>query len=346
MLKSKNKISKTKLLELQYADDCAVVADSPESIQEVLSYMAVHYKQLGLNINVQKTEFLKRTVSSPESPIILNIDGTELNEVQCFRYLGSNISANCSLDDEVSFRIGRAASAYGRLRPRVFENHNLNLHTKVSVYHAVVVSTLLYGNETWTLYRQQFRNLEKFHMGTLQKILGITWRDKIPHTEILRRTNCVSLECLLHRGKLRWLGHVVRMPENRLPKQLLYGELAEGRRSVVGQMKRFKDHAKRTLKACHLEPKALENQAADRQEWRRATKAGLASFEADRTCWLNERRERRHREAQLQLPGTDLTCPECGRRCASRIGLISHLGAHQRRRQAEGAVIVGHDGPP
>ena len=113
-------------------------------------------------------------------------------------------------------------------------------------------------------------------------------------------------------------------------------------------MKRFKDHAKRTLKACHLEPKALENQAADRQEWRRATKAGLASFEADRTCWLNERRERRHREAQLQLPGTenDLTCPECGRRCASRIGLISHLGAHQRRRQAERAVIVAHDGPP
>ena len=68
MLKSKNKISKTKLLELQYADDCAVVADSPESIQEVLSYMAVHYKQLGLNINVQKTEFLKRTVSSPGTP--------------------------------------------------------------------------------------------------------------------------------------------------------------------------------------------------------------------------------------------------------------------------------------
>ena len=255
-----------------------MVADSPESLQEVLSYMALHYKKLGLNINVQKTEFLKRTVSSPESPIILNIDGTELNEVQCFRYLGSNISANCSLNDEVSYRIGRTASAYGRLRPRVFENYNLNLHTKVSVYHAVVVSTLLYGSETWTLYRQQFRNLEKFYMGTLQKILGITWRDKIPHTEILRRTDCVSLECLLHRGQLRWLGHVVRMPENRLPKHLLYGELAEGRRSVGGQMKRFKDHAKRTLEACHLQPKALENQADDRQEWRRATKAGLASF--------------------------------------------------------------------
>ena len=86
-LKSKTKISQTKLLEFQYADDCAVVADSPESLQEVLSHMAVLYKKLGLNINVQKTEFLKRTVSSPESPITLNIDGTELNEVQCFRYL-------------------------------------------------------------------------------------------------------------------------------------------------------------------------------------------------------------------------------------------------------------------
>ena len=259
-------------------------------------------------------------------------------------YLGSNISSNCRVDDEINYRICQATGAYGRLVNRVFKNHNLKLETKIAVYHAVVISALLYGSETWTLYRSQIRSLERFHMSSLRKILGITWKDKVPHTVVLDRTGCVSLESMLNRNLLRWLGHVVRMDDSRLPKQLLYGELTEGRRTTGGQLKRYKDKAKRTLKACHMEPKLLETQAADRQEWRALSKAGLALFDEDRIKWLNERRERRHRV--VQPTGPDFPCPECGRLCQSRIGLSSHVRAHRRRREAEQAVIVGRDGPP
>ena len=50
-------------------------------------------------------------------------------------------------------------------------------------------------------------------MNSLHKILGITWRDKVPHTEVLKITGCVSLESTLNRNLLRWLGHVVRMDD-------------------------------------------------------------------------------------------------------------------------------------
>ena len=343
-LKSKSLISKTNILELQYADDCALVANSAGVLQRVLDEVSTLYTRLGLQINVQKTEFMHYISGAQNTSPIFTINGLNLKKVECFRYLGSNISSNCRLDDEIHYRIAQATGSYGRLVQRVFRNNNLKLDTKIAVYNAVVLSTLLYGSETWTPYRSQIRNLEQFHMNSLRKILGITWKDRVPHTEILDRTGCVSLESLLNRNILRWLGHVVRMEDCRLPKQLLYGELTEGQRTAGGQLKRYKDNAKRTLKACHMEPKLLEAQAADRQEWRTLSKAGLTLFNEDRIRWLNERRERRHRETQPT--GPDFPCPECGRLCKSRIGLISQERAHRRRREAERAVIVGRDGPP
>ena len=263
----------------------------------------------------------------------------------CFKYLGSHLSSYYTLDDEVNFRIGRASSAYRRLKTRVFENHGITLHTKVMVYHAIVIYTLLYGSEAWTLYRRQTKLLENFHMRSLQRLLGITWKDKIPHTEILRRTGCVSLESLLNRNKLRCTGHVIRMDNDRLPKQLFYGELVEGQRAVGGQLKKYEDTVRDTLGKCHITPANLEQRAAEREAWRNACRRSVTHFKEDRTQWLCNRWERRH-QAALQTSGNVYVCSECGRRCTSRIGLLSHLRVHQRSRQKERAVIVGNDGPP
>ena len=349
-LKAKTKITQSSLLELQYADDCAFVADSAENLQRILTHSAEFYRKLGLSINIGKTEYMKYNSCPPTEPVNFSIEGEALKEVSCFKYLGSNISADCALDDEVNYRIGKASGAYGRLRIRVFENHNISLRTKVSVYHAVVVSSLLYGSEAWTLYQRHVKLLEKFHMKSLRKLLGITWRDRITNIEVLRRTGCTSLESVLHRARLRWVGHVIRMADDRLPKQLLYGELSNGSRTAGGQLKRYKDCTKRVLKACNMPPENLENLASVREEWRARTKQGLAHFEEARTSRLQEARERRHRAAAAAASNhntytTDYVCPECGRRCASRIGLLSHIRAH-RNREAGRTVIVGHDGPP
>ena len=338
------------MLELQYADDCALVADSAEGLQRVLTHSAELYKKLGLQINIQKTEYMKYTATLAEGTHPLFIDGVPLKEVQSFKYLGSHISANCSLDDEISHRIGQANGAYGRLRSQVFENHNLKLNTKLMVYHAVVISALLYGSEAWTLYQRQVKMLEQFHMRSLRKLLGVTWRDRVSNVEVLRRTSCVSLESVLHRSKLRWVGHVVRMDDVRLPKQLLYGELSRGARTAGGQLKRYKDSTKKILKACNIPPASLEALAEDRQNWRTLSRQGLLYFEEERNRRLLEARERRHQAATAARTSTstptDFVCQECGRDCGARIGLLSHLRAHQRRREAGQTVIVGHDGPP
>ena len=57
--------------------------------------------------------------------------------------------------------------------------------------------------------------------------LSVVWNNAI-HVEILQRTGCFSIEALIIKRQLRWIGHVIRMPENRLPRKLIYGELTSG----------------------------------------------------------------------------------------------------------------------
>ena len=118
----------------------------------------------------------------------------------------------------------------------------------MKVDKAIVPTTLLYGCESWIVYQRHARKLNHFHTAS-HRNLGIRWQDRIPDTEVLTRANLSSIRTILMQSHLRWAGHLVRMPDHRLPKKLLYGELQHGKHSHGGQKKRFKDTLKASLKA-------------------------------------------------------------------------------------------------
>ena len=72
--------------------------------------------------------------------------------------------------------------------------------------------------------------------------------DFVTNDEVLCLAKADDIELLLNKNRLRWLGHVARMPETRAVKALLYGELAEGKRKVGRPMLRFKDTIKDVFK--------------------------------------------------------------------------------------------------
>ena len=57
-LKVRTKVSKDSITKLQYADDCALVAHSPEDLQSSITAHSDIYKAMGLVINTDKTEAL------------------------------------------------------------------------------------------------------------------------------------------------------------------------------------------------------------------------------------------------------------------------------------------------
>ena len=190
-----------------------------------------------------------------------------MKAVDNFKYLGSIVSRDGSMDPELSARIAKANSAFNKLNERLWRKSGIRLETKIMVYRAVVLSSLLYGSEAWTLNTKQIRRLERFHQKCLRNICRIKWYHKIPDYEILERCQIFSLKSFLDKNKLRWTGHVIRMDDTRTPKILLYGRVDKGA-SKQGNHLSYLNSVKSLLREYQIEGRTLEQHATNRSAWR------------------------------------------------------------------------------
>nr|VZH98219.1 unnamed protein product [Spirometra erinaceieuropaei] len=349
-----SRVSTTTVRELLFADDGALKTTSEEEMQRSMGLFSAACENFGLVINTQKTVVMHQpppnSATAPNAPQI-NVNGTQLQVVENFPYLGCTLSRNTKIDDEVVNRISKASQAFGRLQSTVWNRHGLQMSTKIKMYKAVILPTLLYGAQTWTVYTKQARRLNHFHLSCLRRILRLNWQDRIPDTDVLKRTGIVSIYVILRQMQLRWSGHLVRMDDERLPKRLFYGDVATGSRRQGGQIRRYKDTMKSSLKCLQINPTNWEELALDRPTWRRTVKTGSAIYETNRIAAAKAKREARKsqlppvRNAAAQpLP----TCPLCQRTFRARIGLVGQLRINCASRTAPTIVSppVSFSPPP
>ena len=223
--RAKTKTTQILMRELLFADDRALVAHFAEEMQNIVDAFSNASKKFGLKINIKKTEVLYQ----PNATIIreedIMVDGNKLNSVLKFTYIGSTISSNGRIDDEIQRRMAKASASFGRLRQKLWNNHHVSMRVKGKIYRSIVHSTLLYGAEAWTVYkRQDLKKLHAFMMRHLRSIMWITWMDKVTNKEILERTGLSYMEDLL----IRLTGHLLRMSPDMLLKQVLYSHLSSG----------------------------------------------------------------------------------------------------------------------
>ena len=91
-------------------------------------------------------------------------------------------------------------------------------------------------------------------------------------------------------AQLRLTGHVTRMPEECLPKKILYKELEMGKCSHGGQKKRYKDTLKASLKDFNIPTELWEQIAQDRAKWRGLIRRGTSEYEAKRISKAEQKR--------------------------------------------------------
>jgi len=81
----------------------------------------------------------------------------------------------------------------------------------------------------------------------MREIMKLTWKDKVSNHEIYIRSGLAPMTDMLIERNLIWTGHLHRMDEKRLPRQLIYSQLSSGKRNQGRPHLRFKDVVKRNL---------------------------------------------------------------------------------------------------
>ena len=169
--------------------------------------------------------------------------------------------------DDIARRIGAASAAFGRLEYRLWKSHDIKPSTKVAVYNAVVLTSLLHGCESWTLYRHHIRSLDKFHLRCLRHIARIKWQDKVPNTEVLQRCNTTSIEANHALSiALVWSPYTHARSQN--SEIVFYSELQQSSRPGGRPKKRYKDSLKDNLRSTGIDINCWESTAASRSTWR------------------------------------------------------------------------------
>nr|XP_032827065.1 uncharacterized protein LOC116952123 [Petromyzon marinus] len=103
--------------------------------------------------------------------------------------------------------------------------------------------------------------------------------------------------------------NVMGQDDGRIPKDVLYGELASGTRATGRPVLRFKDVCKRDMKSCDIKPNDWEKTAGDRLSWQQAVKTGFRrGEEKTRTAWQTKRERRAAGQIQANVA---LMTPRC-----------------------------------
>ena len=69
----------------------------------------------------------------------------------------------------------------------------VKLATKIKVYNAAVIPSLLYGTEALTLNERHLKQLTTVQTRQLRCLLGITWQDKVPNAKVMDATMSESV---------------------------------------------------------------------------------------------------------------------------------------------------------
>jgi len=117
----------------------------------------------------------------------------------------------------------------------------------------------------------------------------------------------------------------VWMPDNRLPKQLLFGQLTHGVRPASGPKLRFKDIIKHNIKAFGTTTDNWEQAAMERSKYRAFLHSGAMLAEVTRAERVKEKRRRLKDRTSPETGDPALTCPQHGRQFTAQIGLFANL---------------------
>ena len=249
--RSRRYLAKT-ITDTYYADDIAILANTPNQAETLLHSLERAAAGIGLQVNAHKTEYMCCNQASD----IFTLDGN-LSETGRQVHLPRK---QCLINQkDIDTWLTKAWASIDRLS--IIWKSNLTDKMKRSFFPAVVVSKMLYGCTTWTLTKRLEKKLDGNYTKMLWAILNKSWRQHPTKHQLYSHRPPITETIQVRRT--RHAGHCWRSRDE-LKSDLLLWTLTYGRAKAGRPARTYIQHTCED-KGCNRvdQPEAMN----DREKW-------------------------------------------------------------------------------
>ena len=178
-------------------------------------------REIEMEVGVDKTKYMVMSRDQNAGRIqSLRIDNSTFERVEGFKYLGTTLTNQNSIAEEIRSRMSSGNACYHSVQ-KLLSSRLLSKNLKIKIYRTKILPVVLYGCETWSLTLREERKLKVFENMVLRRTYG-TRRDEVTgewrrmHNEELNDLyTSPNIVRVIKSRRMRWAGHVARMGEER-----------------------------------------------------------------------------------------------------------------------------------
>jgi hypothetical protein len=158
-----------------YADDTVIIGRTKQILIDTFCKLKHEALKAGLTVNNKIIKYLYCTRKAIQ-PTYIDTGDEQFEQVNSFKYLGTVVNTDNSIDEEIKERIA-AGNRVFNVHKKLFTSKLISRNVKLQLYNMSIRPTVTYASETWVLKENMINKLMIFERKVMRKIFGPTRSD-------------------------------------------------------------------------------------------------------------------------------------------------------------------------